>query len=510
MSRFIFLFIAPLLLLSCDILRDSPFEVEDCTPGEGYHQNHREIKVSLLLSHDSDRIKTEQAFSLNENNRSLKGDFSWEGRWLVFTPASPLEEGRDYHVTLGIDAQDTNGISLEQKFEASFTTRLPGGRLKITGTVPDHEGILYGGRTEFRLSFTEPVHLQSCIDYISFIPSTSGSWRLEDEGKTACFTPREPWLGGDLYGVKIDSSFPCVSGSTLGTEFQSAFTIGEDRENPVLLKVLAILPGEDEEEIPLENSGLSPRAEYSSWEKNTLLCLEFSEPVDLVTLRYLLSCEPSRALVSLFPQDPPSQTSSRAVFRFAEDPPWGSSFLFRLVPGVKDSAGNEGTEEYSFRIKTSGPLSKPPALIGIRLPLAPGNTETPELRSYEYMAEDTFDFLPIKGGEEQYPYTTGIPSWVELYFDTAPETEIDLFSLMDHFRVEATNQALVFSPRSVEDSCFTISRGVEEWDAYKRVEIQGFLTNTINSGVVTFRIRPGLRDTRGNTSSVDFRISLLK
>ena len=491
-------------IFSCDILRDSPYVVEAWTPGDGFHHNPEELKISLLLSHSSNIAKTEQAFSMTEDGRSLKGCFSWEGRRLVFIPSSPLESDRDYLITLGTGAQDTKGVSLEQRFEVSFTTRIPGDKARITGTGPEYDGSLSESRGEFRLFFSEPVRLNSCIDYISFNPSTPGSWRLEDDGRTACFVPRDLWQPGTFYQVKVESAFAGVSGAVLGTEYVSIFYAAEDREKPVLLKALAILPTGEEEEISLDAPEEFFTAEYNAWERFSRLCLVFSKPVDLSNLKNLLVIEPP---LHLDMESPPG-VESRAVFRFAETPAWGSSFLFRLSPGIKDYAGNESVEEYTFRIRAAGPLSKPPALVGIRLPMSPGNNENQETLSFS--PGDLFSDLPIKEGEGRYPFSKETAAWIELYFETAPGTEIDAFSLMDLFRVESTNNSLVFSPRSIWATGFTITDPVEEWETLQRFEIRGFITNTVHNGIVTFRIPPGLRDKRGNRSDADFSISLLK
>jgi len=493
-----------LLIFSCDILRDSPYIVQAWTPGGGFHQNPEMLKVSLLLSHESDKAKTEQAFSLTEDGKSLQGYFSWEGRRLVFIPASPLESDRDYLITLGTGAQDTKGLSLEHRFEASFSTRIPGDKPRIIKVEPEHEGSLFENRGEFRLFFSEPVRLNSCMDYISFTPATPGSWRLEDNNKTACFIPRDPWQPGTFYQVKVERAFAGHSGSVLGEEYSSAFYATEDREKPVLVKVLAIFPTGGEEEIPLEAPGEFFAPEYSAWERFTRLCLVFSKPVDISNLGSLIVTEPSLSLVMVSAPG----IESRAVFGFAEEPAWGSAFLFRLSSGVKDYAGNESAEDYTFRIRIAGPQSTPPALAGIRLPMVPGNSDDQEALSFSYGA--LFLDLPIKEGEDRYPYGKETPAWIELYFQAAPDTEIDLFSLMDLFRVESTNQALVFSPRSIRATDFTIADPKEGWENLQRFEIRGLLTNTVHSGIVTFRIPPGLRDRRGNRSDVDFRISLLK
>jgi hypothetical protein len=478
--------------------------VQTWTPGEGFHDNPSGIVVSLLLSHESDRISTEQAFSLTEDHRAVKGDFSWEASRLTFIPYAPLEADREYRISLGTGAQDTKGLSLENKFEAFFTTRVSGGKPKIIRAEPEFEGKLSGNRGEFRLFFSEPVRLSSCMDYVSFVPSTPGSWRLEDENKTVCFIPREPWQTGNLYRIKVESGFTFASGAVLGTEYSSVFGVGEDMEKPVLLKALALLPDGEDEEISLEQPGVYRYAEYSSWESSTRLRLVFSEPVDLHSVRNLLTSDPTQALVM---ESPPEMAYS-VVFRFNEYPLWGSSFLFRLGPGVRNLAGNESKDEYFFRIKAAGPLSKPPSLVGIRLPMSPGSND--DLRALSYSLMDSFNDLPIKIGEGRYPYNERIPSWIELYFETAPDTGLDLFSLMDLFRVEATNQALTFLPRNIRTKDFNLNEASAGWESFTRVQIDGILVNSVHTGIVSFRIPPGLKDQRGNKSAVDFRISLLK
>ena len=503
-SIVLFFFCFLFLLSSCDILRHSPYIVEAWTPGEGFHNNPEGLRVSLLLSLASDKAKTEQAFSLTEDGKALKGSFSWEGFRLIFVPASPLEKDRDYLITLGTGAQDTSGLSLEHRFEVSFTTRLPGDKPRIVRSEPEHKGNLSESRGEFRLFFSEAVPLNSCMDYVSFSPATPGSWRLEDNNKTACFIPRDPWQTGIMYQVKVESAFAGHSGSVLGTEYSSTFHATEDREKPVLLKVLALQPTGGEEAIPFETAEQFFSGEYSAWERLTRLCLVFSKPVDLSTLKNFIVVEPSLAFV----MESLPGVESRAVFRLTEYPVWGSSFLFRLGPGVKDYAGNESVGSYAFRIKAVGPLSKPPALVGMRLPMSPGNIDNQEPLSYSL--GDHFSDLPIKEGEDRYPLGKQTPTWIELYIESAPDAEIELFSLMDLFRVESSNQALVFSPRSISAADFTLELPREGWEHLRRFEIRGFLLNTVHNGLVTFRIPPGLRDKRGNRSETEFRISLLK
>jgi hypothetical protein len=200
-------------------------------------------------------------------------------------------------------------------------------------------------------------------------------------------------------------------------------------------------------------------------------------------------------------ETPPGYAAS-VLFALTEKPVWGSRFLFRLSPGVRDEEENESGGTSLFRVRADGPYSKPPLLVGIRLPMDPGAADELIRR---YSPADAFEALPLIGGSG-----AGTNAWIELYFDTAPGAAVDLFSLMDLFRLEATNGALSFSPQDIRSSDFSCPLPLPEWAAYFRVEIQGLLINGISSGMVSFYIGAGLLDTLGNRNTGIFRLPLYK
>jgi hypothetical protein len=123
---------------------------------------------------------------------------------------------------------------------------------------------------------------------------------------------------------------------------------------------------------------------------------------------------------------------------------------------------------------------------------------------------DLLGTLSINTGTGAYPFDLGVESWVELYFDTAPGAEPNLLSVMDLFRISATNNALSFSPRSVRDRDFSWSECEPDWGSLYRLEVRGVMTNRPAMGVVTVEIGAGLTDTLGNRNDRAFRLLLLK
>ncbi|MDR1286990.1 MAG: Ig-like domain-containing protein [Treponema sp.] len=498
--RCVFVCVTAGALCSCDLLRDSPFAVAAWTPGSGYHPGPQQISVSLIFSGDPDMASVERNFSLAEDGVSVRGSFEWRGRMLVFHPLAPLEANRDYTIGVSPGASDYRGLSLDNAFAGVFTTRPPSSRPELISMDPGPFGILAGEWGKVRLVFSQPPSPASLRDHVSFSPSMSGIW--DTEGNAAVFTPGVKWITGQRYEVRISPSFAGTTGLSLGKSITSVFTAGVDTERPFLIAARALFEDGSFQELAEEIPG--NYTENSHWERTTRLVLVFSEDVDTFSVRSALSAEGASSPVS---ETPPGMTSEM-IFSLSGTPAWGSRFLFRLGPGVRDAAGNESENTRLFRIHADGPFSKPPSLAGMRLPMAPGKGAG-EQELAVYTPGDLFDDLPVQNGEGRFPYGTEVSEWIELYFDTAEGSFVDPLSVMELFRVESAG-AFSFSPRSVRREDFSEAAPAPGWEEYERVEIRGVLVNSTGGGVVSFITGAGLRDSLGNLSEKVFRISLLK
>lgn len=499
------LLLIALLLNSCDILRFSPFEVISWTPGDGYHQEAERITVSLNFSHDADKASVERHFSLTGNGERIKGSFLWSGRKIIFVPIAPLEKNTEYIINLSANAYDTSGLSMDENFYRRFTTRENNIRPVLLSVFPEMYAQVGDPRAEITLLFSNSVPLNTLYDNVSFNPSMTGSWRLEDNGKLAVFTPVEPWTQQSRYQIHISSSLADNNNNNIGNDRFIIFTTGTDNETPYLLYARRITGNsgftelnQDKgyiyaSEFPVENDG---------WEKDDKLLLVFSKSVDSFSVKNCLSAEGAPTLVLETQQS----FSAEIIFKFDRIPSFESRFTFKLGPGVKDSAGNETKNEYIYRIFANGKHSKPPALAGIRMPMSPNNAGNQELVCFS--AESVFDEIPIKN--EKYPSGEIIQTWIEFYFITAEDAAIDPFSLMEVFRIETSNNVINFSPHQVKTSGFSNYVPQAGWEKYQRVEITGNLINSINFGVISFVIGPGLKDNLGNKNDKTQKISVIK
>jgi len=244
--------------------------------------------------------------------------------------------------------------------------------------------------------------------------------------------------------------------------------------------------------------------ESRGWEKEDKLLLVFSKPVNSTSVKNCLVVEGAPGLA----METGPGFNAEFVFYFESRPVYESRFTFTVKSGVKDNAGNESKNEYVYRIFANGKFSMPPKLHGIRLPMAPGSETDRKLKSYGI--NSLFADLPITEGGENYPPGRSVETWIELYFDTAQGAAIDLFSLMEIFRVETSNNVLTFSARRIKTGDFSENSPQAGWENLQRVEISGFLSNSVNFGIVNFLIASGLRDSLDNKNENLQRVSLNK
>jgi hypothetical protein len=485
---------------SCDILRVSPFDVIGWSPGMGYHADPATLSVSVSFSHDPDKESVEKNFSFTGDGEDIRGVFQWEGKKLNFIPYVPLETNKNYSIRISQNAQDKKMLSMDREFEGSFTTRSGTERPNIVSFTPSTEGVMES-RGTLVIGFSCPVSLNSLRGNATFSPSMSGTWHLEESGTLAVFTSAEQWPHGKRFEFRIPASLEGSNGMKMGKDFLSVFYIGEDHTLPYLVGAWRLTANGKQEELICEPLG--EFVENAGWEKDDRLLLQFSREVDLLSAGTALTAENTSSLV-LEPSSPTGFDSS-AVFRFDKQPAYESRFFIRLKKGVKDMPGNESTDEHLFRIFANGENSKPPSLVGIRIPMSPGDSD---LQLHTYSADQLFDDLPVQS--EPYPYNTKTATWIECYFDHALGAVIDPFSIMENFRVETSNNVLTFTPLVVRNSGFTVTDPHPDWEGYQRLEIAGNLTNTVNAGLVHFSFNKGIKDSAGNSTENQFRISLIK
>lgn len=501
----LFLIILLSLFNSCDILRFSQFEITSWSPGNGYHAEPEKIEVSLSFSHNPNKASIEKSFSLTGNGNNVKGIFNWKGKKVIFSPLTPLEINTDYIINLTADANNTEGLSMDNAFNQNFSTRPNDTRPVLVSYSPSLYEQVSDPRAEIKLEFSIPIPINTLYDSVSFTPSMTGLWKLNEDNTIAAFTPSEPWIKNNKYEMRISASLIDINGMNIKNDIQSVFFTKTDNELPFLHYAQRIT--KEGEIIPLlRDRGYSSASEImienQNVEKDDKFSLTFSEPVDSVTVKNFLITEDGLNLVLLtepgFYKD--------FIFKFENYPSYENRFTLKIKPGIKDNAGNESKEEYIYRIFTNGKYSKPPQLKGIRIPSTPSNINN---TMFIYSETDLL-FNDLSITDTDYPPGKSIETLIELYFSCAENASINLFSIMELFRIETTNNVLSFSPLHIKADNFTITEPHSGWENYQRIEITGNLINTTNFGIVIFQIAAGLKDSFGNIYEKSQEITLIK
>jgi hypothetical protein len=424
---------------------------------------------------------------------------------MTFSPLTPLEINTDYTINLSADAHDIKGLSLDEAFNRNFTTRPDNTRPFLVSSYPEMYSEITDPRAEIKLEFSLPVPIKTLYDNVSFTPSMTGIWRLENNGKLAVFTPLEPWSQKTRYEIRFSTSLTDNNRMNIRNDFFCIFTTNIDIEIPYLINAKRIT-NKNEQILLLPDRGYasvfeSPM-ENHDWEKDDKLMLVFSKPVDSISVKNFISVDDGLSLI----METSSVLQTEHIFRFDNLPAYESRFTIRIKPGIKDAAGNEIKDEHIFRVFANGKYSKPPKLAGIRIPMSPKSDTDKELIFYE--TDSLFITIPIT--DVNYPSGENISSWIEFYFETAESASVDLFSIMELFRIETSNNVISFSPRQVKCTDYTMLDPHTSMENYQRIEITGILTNSTYFGIINIQIAAGLKDNLGNKNDKPQIISLLK
>ncbi len=492
---------------SCEILRISPFRVVSWTPGEGRFGMGEDLSVGVVFSEAPDRVSAENSFSMTEDGITVPGAFSWEGAKLSFSPYVELRRNARFRVSVSVDAMTSSGVSLEEPLEGRFTTKAEDVRPSVVSTTPSRGGMLAETSDGVSIVFSEAVDSVSYRSCLSFSPSILGVWSQSDDGATASFAPLEPWDWGAEYECSISADLKDESLNRMGEAFTFRFAIGDDDAPPEFAGadaqgeadavVASIVPDDPTDAVVTENPG---------WEALWRLRLRFSEPVSMSTLDSRVEAEDGPTLTL----ETTDGNSSVAVFRFDERPEFGSRILVRVRSGVEDVHGNATESDIVLRLVADGAGSRPPRLVGIRLPMAPGEAIPEDRDLATFAVAAPYSTIALEDSLTRYPVNIATSTSLELYVELASGASLDALSLMSSFRISSTNGALDFSANGVATTGLVYAPPYAPWAEFAVARIDGTITNHVDSGVVTVQLASGFEDSAGNATRTAQSLPLLK
>jgi len=492
---------------SCDLLRAAPFRVESWNPGRGRHASIAGTSVSVTFSGQADHASTENAFSLTEDGVALPGAYSWDGATLFFSPFRALRSNAEFRISVAADARNGSGVSLESSFEDEFSSKPEDGRPTVVSTVPARGGILPGLDDPVTVIFSEAVDRVSLRDCLSLSPAAVGLWELGGDGLTALFKPLEPLTWGTWYQLSVSAELRDVCGNRMGQPFSTGFSVGVDREPPEILRAEAIDGmGQLAAALVADSGQDGVVSENTGWEKPWRMRIVFSEPVDVRSLESRIGCGGDAAAEV----ETEESQADVVVLGLSGRPEWGGRFSVSLDAGVEDGSGNATEKATEYRCVFDGEGSRPPRFVGMRLPLAPGETDPLDRDLVAFSVDEPYRTLALSGDANRYPLGVPTATTMELYFELASGASINERSIMESFRFSATNGTLSFSATRLRSGGFEYAAPYGPWSHCALVRMEGTLTNEVDPGVVTFQMAAGFSDSLLNGNPEAQRLVMLK
>jgi hypothetical protein len=499
------------------VLREEEFAVVDWSPREGVSRPDAGISVSF--SQEPDERSVESAFSLTVDEERVSGRFIWNGKTVCFSPSFPINYGKDFKLVVSAGAKNTQGLSLEEEFENKWTFQKIKPRPEIVETFPKDGAVIMETDAVLSICFSESVDIVSCKENININPDISGYWELTENNTLASFIPVELWQYGIEYKINISKDLESIYGVPLKDEYNFYFSFGDDVKIPDISGVFAVDENNNKNfelnrYFPSNVNLTDSIFENCLWEKTYSLLVEFTEKIDVMQIKNRITIEPSIK----YAVEPFSGFSDSIKIRFLEIPVFEERYIISVKNGLFDMYGNKNENVFIYRIYANGETSKPPVFAGFRMPGKPSSDKNAdsalvyrlnENQKDDFLLSYPYDFK-IEGSDDSYKYETDIETWIELYFDTAKNSKIDILSLRELFRIEYTNNCMNFSAYKMTDSEFTWQEKEKTFSDYSRVEVRGKFQNINKNGMVTFYIGSGLKDDLGNKNTAIQRIELFK
>jgi hypothetical protein len=293
-------------------------------------------EVRIEFSQDMDRTRTEEAFSLLEDQQCSGGCFIWEGPLLRFRPFAGFRANKTYRMSVSTAAEDRFGNSLAEEFSFRFFTgedRIPP---EITSYSPAEGEIVANLYRPIRLIFSESVDPGSLYGSFTVSPGISGAWSWNGDATEAEYIPLQGYQPGEEYRVEVGTGLMDRAENRLAERCVFRFSIQEPPQQEILLLStsdgrMALLPVEQR----LLNQGL---------EKDDDFRVELGAPVDPARTTGFIKVLPGVPFQCEWSDD-----FTVCCLHFNEPLEWEGIYELCLLESV-------------YRLQVTNPASQPPSV----------------------------------------------------------------------------------------------------------------------------------------------------
>lgn len=191
----------------------------------------RNTTITLTFNQKMKKTETQTAFSISP---AVAGTFTWADnqRTLVFTPSTSLPGGTTYQVTIGTAAKNYLALSPSAPYSFLFSTI---SQLAITSVYPANNSTGLHFLPQITIAFNALVKPSTIAANVmlqkpdnSVIPTSTISYGANGGLGSITFSPLQPLNENTMYKVTIKSTLLDTAGFSYGTNSVFNFTTGQN------------------------------------------------------------------------------------------------------------------------------------------------------------------------------------------------------------------------------------------------------------------------------------------
>jgi hypothetical protein len=201
-------------------------------PGDGDDEVPLDARIVLTFSTLMDTVSVEDELRLSP---AFEHELRWSGELLEIVPTQPLEPSRDYEVSIGADAADATGVTVDEPVSIAFRTVSPGLAVETIVPADGVDGI--APTSPIAVIFDRPIDPASVSgDQLTISPDVAGTLDvvalpgdpLDEDGAGSLlrFTPSGPMPPNTTFEIELATGPATTTGETMAEPLTWSFTTG--------------------------------------------------------------------------------------------------------------------------------------------------------------------------------------------------------------------------------------------------------------------------------------------
>ncbi|MEL7833719.1 Ig-like domain-containing protein [Fodinibius sp. Rm-B-1B1-1] len=329
----------------------SPVQVIETSPPEDAQDVELNTYIQAIFNTTIDSTSiTDSTLIIRQGNTIVEGSLSPTDSALTFFPANEFQRDQTIIATISSTIADSQGNTMDQDFEWSFTTREATTQEitppTVASTEPSPGTTDVSAEISIYARFNKALN-PSTVNNNTFLLRTnnnniSGSVSYEDS--TAIFNPSENLQDGTVYTATITDDIRDLYGNAPSNNYNWNFiTKDVDRTPP---HVSSTRPRDDEDDVLFDiqiTATFSERVDPASVNSNTFRLRTNNGNVS-GSVRY-------------------EDEDSTAVFNPSETLQDGTLFTATITDGIRDLNGNAPSNNYNWNFTTKEIDRTPPRVV---------------------------------------------------------------------------------------------------------------------------------------------------